>query len=89
MVVPAWLIPTKSQVRILPPLTERESMFSFNDIERIKVDEFIETHKCTITYEGAIGGKISYIFTPTSLGIAKSVECACGQKSNVTDYSDW
>jgi len=38
---------------------------------------------------GAIGGRTSYKFTPTGLGVAVSVECACGESKNITDYECW
>ncbi len=37
----------------------------------------------------AIGGRLTFSFTPTSLGPAVSVECACGEKHNCTDYDFW
>ena len=38
---------------------------------------------------GAIGGRFTYKFTPTGLGICVAVECACGGKADLTDCSDW
>lgn len=38
---------------------------------------------------GAIGGRISYHFTPTSIGLGVRVSCACGSEENVTDYESW
>lgn len=38
----------------------------------------------------AIGGRYSYIFTPTSLGYSTIVEdCISGEKLDVTDYENW
>jgi len=37
----------------------------------------------------AIGGEITYTFTPTSLGVVKKVKCACGASCDVSDYQDW
>lgn len=42
----------------------------------------------TYPYSGAIGGGISYIFTPTSIGVGVSVE-VFGQKMDVTDLDSW
>jgi hypothetical protein len=39
--------------------------------------------------QGAIGGRLTFSFTPTGLGPAVSVECACGEKHNCTDYDSW
>ena len=36
-----------------------------------------------------IGGRITFSFTPTGLGTVITVECACGEKVNVTDIEDW
>jgi hypothetical protein len=38
---------------------------------------------------GAIGGEISYVFAPTSLGVILVVKCACGAELNVTDFASW
>lgn len=39
-------------------------------------------------YGGAIGGDLTYSFTPTSLGLVTEVECY-GKKLNLTNYEDW
>jgi hypothetical protein len=39
---------------------------------------------------GAIGGRYSYIFTPTSLGTVSRVKCcACQAEIDLTDYDEW
>ena len=38
---------------------------------------------------GAIDGRFTYSFTPTSLGVVIKVKCACGQEIDVTPYEDW
>ena len=35
------------------------------------------------------GGRFSYIFTPTAIGVAVTVECACGDSADCTDYESW
>lgn len=35
-------------------------------------------------YTGAIGGRFSFIFTPTSIGQLVVVKCACGEKECVS-----
>jgi len=40
-------------------------------------------------YVGAIGGAITYEFTPTGLGECFIVKCLCGQKFDLTDVSEW
>ena len=44
---------------------------------------------CPIKYEGAIGGKITFQFTPTGLGIITKVICCCGKELNLTDFEGW
>jgi hypothetical protein len=39
-------------------------------------------------YGGAVGGDLTYSFTPTSLGTVTSVE-SWGQKLDITDYDLW
>jgi hypothetical protein len=40
-------------------------------------------------YAGAIGGHLSYSFTPTSIGEIVTVKCACGAELDVTDYDSF
>lgn len=40
-------------------------------------------------YYGAIGGALTYSFTPTTLGVVIKVKCACGKEIDVTDYEGW
>lgn len=37
----------------------------------------------------AIGGRFSYSFTPTGLGVIATVHCACHKKITLTDFSEW
>jgi hypothetical protein len=39
--------------------------------------------------QAAIGGRFSYSFTPTGLGIIAAIHCACRKKLTLTDFSDW
>ena len=39
---------------------------------------------------GAIGGRLTYSFTPTSLGTVTKVTCACGKgEIDLSHYEDW
>lgn len=38
---------------------------------------------------GAIGGPITYSFTPTSLGVVTKVTCYCGDGIDISDYDLW
>ena len=39
--------------------------------------------------QAAIGGRLTFSFTPTGLGPAVGVECACGAKQDCTDVDSW
>ena len=45
--------------------------------------------KYTNNGSGAIGGRLTFSFTPTGLGDVVEVSCACGEKINLTNYDDW
>lgn len=38
---------------------------------------------------GTIGGKHSFVFTPTGVGTILSVACICGEELELTDVSNW
>lgn len=42
-----------------------------------------------LRYEGAIGGRVTWMFTRTSLGIVTKVKCACGATLDLTEYESW
>lgn len=55
-------------------------------------DLFIEEYywEKGIPYAGAIGGGLSYIFTPTSIGTSVRVKSAfTNNELDVTDYGEW
>jgi hypothetical protein len=46
------------------------------------VDRWLKTHPCSLRgkpEKTAIGGRITYSFTDTSIGQMQHVKCACGQ----------
>jgi hypothetical protein len=66
-------------------------IFGLDKDQLIKLNEWIKTHDKTCPYanplkQGAIGGRLSYEFTPSSLGTFAVVKCACKAECNVTDY---
>jgi hypothetical protein len=65
--------------------------FTITDEQEKKIEEWLETLKPLMnTYSGPIGGRLSYRFTPTSLGIAVYVkDCMSDQELNLTDYDSW
>jgi len=58
------------------------------EVLREKYEKFLK-HECPLTYDGAIGGKITYSFTSTSLDTICKAECACGKKEDITNYDGW
>ncbi len=85
-------------------LSKNDAMeFEISGVEFDKVKKFKKDHNCSLPdapkrlqkltgekkRQGAIGGQYSYSFTPTSLGTAVSVRCACGNERNVTEYESW
>lgn len=55
----------------------------------LRLIEWDKDHECTLTTQGAIGGRITYEFTPTGLGLITVVRCACGDKINLTNFENW
>ena len=48
------------------------------------------SHKCWATEDsGTTGGRLTYCFIPTGIGVVKVIKCACGEEINVTDYESW
>ena len=69
-------------------------MFQLSDQELKEEKKWLEEHNKECRFadsmnQGAIGGRLSYIFTPTSLGVLTKVRCACGEEIDVTDVSNW
>jgi len=71
--------------------------FSYTDEELDQIHEWVKNHKCTLEEDpnfpgykkvGAIGGEITYSFTPTGLGMISKVKCTCGAELDLTNY-DW
>lgn len=59
------------------------------DIQAWRVAHDAERHSGKHPYAGAIGGSLSYEFTPTGLGRTIVVRCICGEEFNATDFEDW
>ena len=67
---------------------ELKSLHEWRD-EHNKVCPFYDDGTTAVSPMGAIGGRTTYSFTPTGLGVAVSVSCACGAEKNLTDYESW
>jgi hypothetical protein len=60
--------------------------FGFTTEQQDKYDAW--RHHCN-TDAGAIGGRLSFVFTPTGLGTCVSVKCICGEELDLTDSENW
>ena len=68
--------------------------FKLSKKEKETYLSWLDLHNETCPYadfknQGAIGGRISFKFTPTSLGMIKVVTCSCGASIDLTLYMDW
>ncbi len=65
-------------------------LFEFSDLEAASAIEWDKAHECSLKDDrGAIGGRLSYTFTPTSLGCIIKVKCGCGAELDLTAYDEW
>ena len=64
-------------------------MFNLTAEQKEQTNKWMMGHGCPVAHEGAIGGKITYSFTPTSLGVVEKVSCSCGVTLNLTEYDEW
>ncbi len=64
-------------------------LFKLTDEEFDKVYDWTKDHKCDDDLIATIGGKYSYVFIPTGLGMIKRVECICGDVLDLTDVDKW
>jgi hypothetical protein len=39
--------------------------------------------------QGAIGGRFTYCFTGTSVGVVAKLRCSCGAEIDLSDYDAW
>lgn len=64
--------------------------FKLHDSEVEMAKAFEKEHRHPDVNKGAIGGHISYEFTPTSVGTAVFIKCnICHTNKNITDYNLW
>lgn len=60
--------------------------FDLTSFERVRATKWIKEHECHLKDNPtAIGGRISYIFTPTGLGTVVQVACVCGESKTISD----
>ena len=73
-----------------PPIKKIKFKMSRGDSAR--VSKWNTDHKKDCPYvkkPTAIGGRLTYSFTPTGLGTITVVKCACGEKLDLTDSDHW
>jgi hypothetical protein len=68
--------------------------FNLDERDLQKITDWLDQHDLTCKFadpdtHGAIGGRLTYSFTPTGLGHVTIVHCACGVEHNFTDYESW
>ena len=61
-----------------------------------EIQSWVKSHDCKLGIDefgqkkvGAIGGELTFSFTPTGLGPIITVTCACGEELDLTHSEDW
>lgn len=68
--------------------------FETDEAIEAKIGEWVLEHveKCEFWSNPdvmlAAGGLITYCFTPTNRGLVTEIQCACGEKGNVTNFGE-
>ena len=67
------------------------TQFQLSEDCKQSVHKWIDSHscQCSLLRKNASDGKITWQFTPTSLGVITVVICACGERYDVSDYNNW
>lgn len=74
---------------------ERIVKFIISARQNYLYEKWSEEHNKTCrsrNKDGAIGGRISWVFTIFSIGLGVRVKCACkgeGSEIDLSDYEDW
>jgi hypothetical protein len=64
--------------------------FRLTDKEAERAREFVDEHRHKDVDKGAIGGHITYSFTPNGLFRSLMIKCSiCGKVHDITDYDVW
>lgn len=66
-------------------------MFQLSEEQQQRVEVWLkELHPQGVPYGGAIGGSLTYSFTPTGLGVITVVTCNHTHKElDITNYDNW
>jgi hypothetical protein len=76
-------------------MNNKDQTFTIVASEYAKFIEWDTKHRkfCTALENSndvtAIGGRLTYSFTPTGLGEIITVSCICGEKIDLTDVGNW
>lgn len=71
------------------PIVDGPYQFQLDDSQREKLEAWLTNHDKTCWLaqnSGAIGGRLTVCFTPTSIDTFTTVKCGCGQKISLTDF---
>jgi hypothetical protein len=71
------------KTEVFPPIIQQQKQ---SDVEMFHVTD---EHGVTWPYEGAIGGSLTYCFTPTSLGTVVVVRHSSGAELDLTNFDNW
>jgi hypothetical protein len=64
--------------------------FALTPIEEIKFKNWDKKHTACRGQDGAIGGRLTFSFTPTGLGTIIKVRCSiCKREIDLTDTNNW
>ena len=67
-----------------------DKMFTLDSEQKRKFDVWNCDHNCSLKkYSGAIGGRLTFCFTTTGIGVCVKVKCGCGEEIDLTDVSEW
>jgi len=69
-------------------------VFNLSHKEREEFEIWNKKHKkkckyCKPINQTAIGGRLTYMFTPNGVGYTLVIKCKCGKEVDVTDNSCW
>lgn len=65
----------------------QKNRFELSDRQEEKIKHWENTHDCSTRgqYKGAIGGRYTYKFIPTSIGVFCTVKCSCGAELDASE----
>jgi hypothetical protein len=68
-------------------------VFKLDEKQVAKLQKWLKSHDRTCEFKkekgSTIGGRLTYRFTPTGLGVISAVHCLCGKRVDLTDSENW